>query len=116
MTTICADAQVLANAAQVLAARREVEPVLGGFSDLPLSPWTLEELRSWLDCSSPRAAAALDRLRASNAAAPHPSDARSSSDAPYSSAAPYPPAPLRQRARCCHITRPSRPNRPGRQS
>ena len=27
MTTICADAQLLANAARVLAARREVEPV-----------------------------------------------------------------------------------------
>lgn len=70
--TICADAQLLAEAARALAARPELVPVLECFSDRPLNPCTVDELRSWLDGSHPRAAAALDRLRASDAAAPHP--------------------------------------------
>ena len=72
MTTTCVHAQLLADAARVLAARRELEPVLERFTDAPLDPCAVDELRSWLDSSYPRAAAALDRLRASDAAAPHP--------------------------------------------
>jgi hypothetical protein len=69
--TICAEAQVLADAARVLEARRALEPVLERFAGAPLDPCAVAELRSWLDDSYPRAAAALDRLRASDAAAPH---------------------------------------------
>ncbi len=72
MTTTCGDRQLLADAARVLAARRALEPVLERFADSPLDPVAVDELRSWLDDSYPRAAAALDRLRASDAAAPHP--------------------------------------------
>jgi hypothetical protein len=73
MTTICAEAQLLADAARVLAARRALQPVLERFADAPLNPSAVDELRSWLDDSYPPAAAALDRLRASAAAATHPS-------------------------------------------
>jgi hypothetical protein len=98
MTTMCAaDAQLLADAARVLAARRELEPVLERFTDAPLDPCAVDELRLWLDSSYPRAAAALDRLRASAAAAPHP------------------PAPPRLWARSRRTGRPGRPERPGRQ-
>jgi hypothetical protein len=72
MTTICAQAHVLADAARVLAARRALEPVLQRLADAPLDPCAVRQLRSWLDDSYPPAAAALDRLRASDAAAPHP--------------------------------------------
>ena len=72
MTTICADTQLLADAARVLAAQRALEPLLERLADAPLDPRSVTELRSWLDNSYPRAAAALDRLRASDAAAPHP--------------------------------------------
>jgi hypothetical protein len=72
MTTTCGDRQLLADAARVLAARRALEPVLERLADAPLDPVAVRELRSWLDDSYPRAAAALDRLRASDAAAPHP--------------------------------------------
>jgi hypothetical protein len=72
MRTICAEAQLLADAARVLAARRVLEPVLERFAATPLDPGAVDELRSWLDDSYPPAAAALDRLRASAAAAPHP--------------------------------------------
>ena len=70
--TICGDTQLLAATARVLAARRALEPVLEQLADAPLNPSAVNELRSWLDGSYPRAAAALDRLRASDAAAPHP--------------------------------------------
>jgi hypothetical protein len=72
MTTICAEAQLLADAARVLAARHALEPVLERFADAPLDPCAVDELQSWLDDSYPSPAAALDRLRASAAAAPHP--------------------------------------------
>ena len=72
MRTICADAQLLADTARVLAARRALEPGLERSADAALDPCAVNELRSWLDGSCPRAAAALDRLRASDAAAPHP--------------------------------------------
>ncbi len=72
MRTTCADGQLLADAARVLAAQRALEPVLERFADAPLDPCAAGELRCWLDDSYPRAAAALDRLRASDAAAPHP--------------------------------------------
>ncbi len=71
MTTTCGDRQLLADAARVLAARRALEPVLERFAGAPLDPVAVGELRSWLDDSYPRAAAALDRLRASGAAATH---------------------------------------------
>ena len=71
-TTTCADRQLLADAAQVLAARRELGPVLERFADAPMDPVAVRELRSWLDDSYPRAAAAFDRLKASDAAAPQP--------------------------------------------
>ncbi len=71
MTTTCGDRQLLADAARVLAARRALEPVLERFAGAPLDPVAVGELQSWLDDSYPRAAAALDRLRASDAAAPH---------------------------------------------
>ena len=71
MTTICGDRELLADAARVLAARRELEPVLERLAGAPLDPVAVGQLRSWLDDSYPRAAAALDRLRASGAAAPH---------------------------------------------
>ncbi len=70
-TTTCTDRELLADAARVLAARRELAPVLERFADAPLDPVAAAELRAWLDDSYPRAAAALDRLRASDAAAPH---------------------------------------------
>ena len=70
-TTTCGDRQLLADAARVLAARRALEPLLDRMADAPLDPVAVGELRSWLDDSYPRAAAALDRLRASGAAAPH---------------------------------------------
>lgn len=76
MTTTCADRALLADAALVLAARRTLEPVLERFADAPLDPVVVGELRSWLDGSFPRAAAALDRLRASDAAALQPAPAR----------------------------------------
>jgi hypothetical protein len=72
MTTICAEAQLLADAARVLAARCALEPVLERFAGAPLDLSAVDELRSWLDDSYPPAAAALDRLRASAAAATHP--------------------------------------------
>lgn len=72
MTTICADAQLLADSARVLAARQALEPLLERFADAPMDPCAAKQLRSWLDDSYPRAAAALDRLRASGAAAMHP--------------------------------------------
>jgi hypothetical protein len=97
MTTTCADAQLLADAARVLAARRELEPVLERFTDAPLDPSAVDELRSWLERSYPRAAAALDRLRASDAAAPHP------------------PAPFRLRTRSRHPARQGRQDRQDRQ-
>ena len=71
-TTTCGDRQLLADAARVLAARRALEPVLERLADAPLAPVAVHELRCWLDDSYPRAAAALDRLHASDAAAPHP--------------------------------------------
>jgi hypothetical protein len=71
MTTTCGDRQLLADAARVLAARRALEPVLERLAGAPLDPAAVGELRSWLDDSYPRAAAALDRLRASGAAATH---------------------------------------------
>ena len=71
MTTIYVEGQLLADAARVLAARRALEPVLERLTDAPLDPCAINELRSWLFDSYPRAAAALDRLRASDAAAPH---------------------------------------------
>jgi hypothetical protein len=71
MTTTWTEGQLLADAASVLAARRAIEPVLERLSDAPLDPVAVGELRWWLDDSYPRAAAALDRLRASDAAAPH---------------------------------------------
>ena len=70
--TICADAQLLAATARVLAPRRAIEPVLEQLADGALDTSAVNELRSWLGGSDPRAAAALDRLRASDAAAPHP--------------------------------------------
>jgi hypothetical protein len=72
MTTICADAQLVADAAGVLAALRAREPDLERSPDAPLDPCPVNEPTSWLDSSDTRAAAALDRLRASDAAAPHP--------------------------------------------
>ncbi len=69
--TTCTDRQLLTDAARVLAAREELGPVLERFADAPLDPAAAGALRSWLDDSYPRAAAALDRLRASGAAAPH---------------------------------------------
>ena len=71
MTTTCPDAQLLADAARVLAARRALEPVLESLADAPFDPCAVNELRFWLDHAYPRAAAALDRLRASDAVAPH---------------------------------------------
>ena len=71
MTTTWTDGQLLADAARVLAARQALEPVLERLYDAPLDPAAVGELRGWLDDSYPRAAAALDRLRASDAAAPH---------------------------------------------
>jgi hypothetical protein len=72
MTTTCDDRRLLTDAARVLAARRALEPLLERFAGAPLDPVAVTELRSWLDDSYPRAAAALDRLSASGAAAPHP--------------------------------------------
>ena len=72
MTTTCGDRQLLADAARVLAARRALEPLLERVAGAPLDPVAVGELRSWLDDSYPGAAAALDRLRASGAAAQHP--------------------------------------------
>ena len=70
--TICADARLLADTARALAARRALEPVLERLADAWLNPCSWDELTSSLDGSHPPAAAALDRLRASDAAAPHP--------------------------------------------
>jgi hypothetical protein len=70
--TTWTDGQLLADAARVLAARQALEPVLERLCDAPLDPVAVGELRWWLDDSYPPAAAALDRLRASDAAAPHP--------------------------------------------
>lgn len=72
MTTMCSDRQLLADAARVLSARRALAPLLERFQDAPLDPVAVVGLQSWLDDSYPRAAAALDRLRASDAAAQHP--------------------------------------------
>ncbi len=69
MTTTRTDRAVLTDAARVLAARHALEPVLQRLARTPLDPVAVGQLRSWLDDSYPRAAAALDRLRASDAAA-----------------------------------------------
>ena len=69
--TTCTDRQLLADAARVLAARQEIAPVLERLALAPLDPAAVRELRLWLDDSYPSAAAALDRLRVSDAAAPH---------------------------------------------
>jgi len=110
--TICADAQLLAEAARALAARPELVPVLECFSDRPLNPCTVDELRSWLDGSHPRAAAALDRLRASDAAAPHHPAPRCPHPRSRHTAGPVwsirPDGPVQS-------VRPNRPDRPGRQ-
>ena len=87
MTTICADAQLLEDAARALAARSALEPLLERFAHAHLDPRAVGELRSLLDDSYPRPAAALDRLRASDAAAPH---------------LPAPAPPLRPRTRRRH--------------
>ena len=71
MTTTWTEGQLLADAARVLAAHKALEPVLERLHDAPLDAATVGELRWWLDDSYPPAAAALDRLRASDAAAPH---------------------------------------------
>jgi hypothetical protein len=53
MTTICADAQMFADAAPVLAARRPLEPVLERLADAPLEPGAMNDVRSWVDNSYP---------------------------------------------------------------
>ncbi len=68
----CTDRQLLADAAQVLAARRELSPLLERFADAPMDAGAVRDLRAWLDDSYPRAAAAFDRLRASDAVAQPP--------------------------------------------
>jgi len=112
MTTICADAQLLADAARVLAARRELQPLWERFTEAPLEAGRVNELRCWLDSSYPRAAAALDRLRASDAAAPHHPAPRRPHPRSRHTAGPVwsirPHGPVRS-------IRPNRPDRPGRQ-
>jgi len=68
-TTSTIRRRLLADAALVFAARSALDPLLDRLAATPMDQAVVDGLRLWLDESYPRAAAALDRLDASIAAA-----------------------------------------------
>ena len=76
-TRTTAEGGLPADAAELLAARRALDPPLERLAATPVDHAAVEGLRAWLGESYPHAAAALDRLEASGATAP-PSPGRAS--------------------------------------
>jgi hypothetical protein len=68
-TTTTARRRLLADAALVFAAHSALDPLLDRLAATPMDDGAVQGLRIWLDESYPCAAAALDRLDASSAAA-----------------------------------------------